>query len=39
MIRIFDGHNDCVQRLQEYRPEGIDFLAAPPVAIWTFREP
>src|SRR5262245_10192945 len=24
---IFDGHNDCVQRLQEYRPDGIDFLA------------
>ena len=27
MIAIFDGHNDCVQRLQEYRPDGIDFLA------------
>jgi membrane dipeptidase len=27
LIRIFDGHNDSVQRLQEYRPEGIDFLA------------
>jgi membrane dipeptidase len=27
MNLIFDGHNDCVQRLQEYRPDGIDFLA------------
>jgi membrane dipeptidase len=27
MIAIFDGHNDSVQRLQEYRPDGIDFLA------------
>jgi membrane dipeptidase len=27
MIGVFDGHNDCVQRLQEYRAEGIDFLA------------
>jgi membrane dipeptidase len=27
MIGIFDGHNDSVQRLQEYRPDGIDFLA------------
>src|SRR5262249_46038507 len=27
MIGIFDGHNDCVQRLQEYRADGIDFLA------------
>jgi hypothetical protein len=27
MLRIFDGHNDSVQRLQEYRPDGIDFLA------------
>jgi Membrane dipeptidase (Peptidase family M19) len=26
LIPIFDGHNDSVQRLQEYRPEGIDFL-------------
>jgi membrane dipeptidase len=26
MIGVFDGHNDCVQRLQEYRPGGIDFL-------------
>jgi membrane dipeptidase len=26
MNLIFDGHNDCVQRLQEYRPGGIDFL-------------
>jgi membrane dipeptidase len=26
MSRIFDGHNDTVQRLQEYRPGGIDFL-------------
>jgi hypothetical protein len=27
MLAIFDGHNDSVQRLQEYRPGGIDFLA------------
>jgi membrane dipeptidase len=27
MLGIFDGHNDAVQRLQEYRPDGIDFLA------------
>jgi len=27
MSLIFDGHNDCVQRLQEYRADGIDFLA------------
>ena len=27
MIAIFDGHNDSVQRLQEYRPDGMDFLA------------
>ena len=27
MVGIFDGHNDCVQRLQEYRAGGIDFLA------------
>jgi len=27
MLGIFDGHNDSVQRLQEYRPDGIDFLA------------
>lgn len=27
MIGIFDGHNDCVQRLREYRVDGIDFLA------------
>jgi len=26
VIGIFDGHNDCVQRLMEYRPGGIDFL-------------
>jgi membrane dipeptidase len=26
-LGIFDGHNDSVQRLQEYRPDGIDFLA------------
>ena len=25
-IKIFDGHNDVVQRLREYRPDGIDFL-------------
>jgi membrane dipeptidase len=27
MLGIFDGHNDSVHRLQEYRPDGIDFLA------------
>ncbi len=27
MLGIFDGHNDSVLRLQEYRPDGIDFLA------------
>jgi membrane dipeptidase len=27
MLGIFDGHNDSVQRLQEYCPDGIDFLA------------
>jgi membrane dipeptidase len=27
MLGIFDGHNDSVQRMQEYRPDGIDFLA------------
>jgi membrane dipeptidase len=27
MLAIFDGHNDSVQRLQEYRPDGVDFLA------------
>jgi hypothetical protein len=26
-LRIFDGHNDSVQRIQEYRLNGIDFLA------------
>ncbi|MCP3417879.1 dipeptidase [Bradyrhizobium brasilense] len=26
MIEIFDGHNDSVHRLLEYRPDGIDFL-------------
>ena len=26
MIGIFDGHNDCVQRLQEYHADGVDFL-------------
>src|SRR5712671_4272069 len=26
MIGIFDGHNDSVHRLKEYRPDGIDFL-------------
>jgi len=26
MIEIFDGHNDSVHRLQEYHPDGIDFL-------------
>jgi hypothetical protein len=28
VIGIFDGHNDCVQRLQEYCPEGVDFTLA-----------
>jgi membrane dipeptidase len=27
MVAIFDGHNDTVHRLREYRPDGIDFLA------------
>jgi membrane dipeptidase len=27
MLAIFDGRNDSVQRLQECRPDGIDFLA------------
>ena len=27
MLGIFDGHNDSVQRIREYRPDGIDFLA------------
>jgi membrane dipeptidase len=27
MLGIFDGYNDSVQRMQEYRPDGIDFLA------------
>jgi membrane dipeptidase len=27
MSGIFDGHNDSVQRLQEYHPDGVDFLA------------
>jgi membrane dipeptidase len=26
LIEIFDGHNDSVQRIKEYRPDGIDFL-------------
>jgi membrane dipeptidase len=26
MSGIFDGHNDCVHRLREYREDGIDFL-------------
>ena len=26
MIAIFDGHNDSVHRLREYRAGGIDFL-------------
>lgn len=26
MLRIFDGHNDAVQRIREYRPGGADFL-------------
>jgi membrane dipeptidase len=27
MVAIFDGHNDTVHRLREYRPDGIDFLS------------
>jgi len=27
MLAIFDGHNDTVQGVQEYRPDGIDFFA------------
>lgn len=27
-IEIFDGHNDSVHLIREYRPDGIDFLAA-----------
>ena len=27
VVAIFDGHNDTVHRLREYRPDGIDFLA------------
>jgi membrane dipeptidase len=26
-IPIFDGHNDTVHLLREYKPDGIDFLA------------
>jgi membrane dipeptidase len=26
MLAIFDGHNDSIQRLQEYQPDGVDFL-------------
>ena len=26
LIEIFDGHNDSVQRIKEYSPNGIDFL-------------
>jgi membrane dipeptidase len=26
LIEIFDGHNDSVQRMKEYRPDGEDFL-------------
>ena len=26
-MQIFDGHNDTVHRLLEYRQDGIDFLA------------
>jgi membrane dipeptidase len=25
-IRIFDGHNDAVQLIRDYKPDGIDFL-------------
>ncbi|MCK1627340.1 hypothetical protein IVA98_30305 [Bradyrhizobium sp. 160] len=34
MIEIFDGHNDTVHRLLEYRPDGIDFLTCSS-EIWT----
>ena len=27
MSAIFDGHNDTVHRLLDYRPDGVDFLA------------
>ncbi|MBB5057601.1 membrane dipeptidase [Granulicella aggregans] len=27
-IAIFDGHNDAVHLIREYKPDGIDFLAA-----------
>jgi membrane dipeptidase len=26
LIEIFDGHNDSVQRIKEYSPNGVDFL-------------
>jgi membrane dipeptidase len=26
LIEIFDGHNDSVHKIREYRPDGIDFL-------------
>jgi membrane dipeptidase len=26
LIDIFDGHNDSVHKIREYRPDGIDFL-------------
>ena len=26
MLEIFDGHNDTVQRIKEYSPDGVDFL-------------
>jgi membrane dipeptidase len=26
LIEIFDGHNDSVQRIREYSPNGVDFL-------------
>ena len=27
-IQIFDGHNDAVHLIREYKPDGIDFLAS-----------
>jgi membrane dipeptidase len=30
LIEIFDGHNDSVHKIREYRPDGIDFLEGAP---------
>jgi membrane dipeptidase len=30
LIEIFDGHNDSVHKIREYRPDGIDFLVGAP---------